>query len=60
MNDTALSTEVIEAGKPLALLSYASMLVGLPLFLIPMLTPGTTPTPWSTQSTPVRSASVRS
>ena len=38
MNDTALSTEVIEAGKPFALLSYASMLVGLPLFLIPMLT----------------------
>ena len=37
--DHSLSPETIEAGKPLALISYASLVVGLPLFILPMLSP---------------------
>ena len=37
MNDSDLTPEQIEAGKPLALLSYATFVVGFPLFVLPML-----------------------
>ncbi|MFT5679889.1 MAG: hypothetical protein ACI8RZ_000794 [Myxococcota bacterium] len=38
MTNNSLSTETIEAGKPLAIISYAALPFGVPAFIIPMLT----------------------
>ena len=38
MTEQPLSTETIEVGKPLAIICYATLPLGIPAFILPMLT----------------------